>query len=111
MHKCKQCGMARGKRKTSTRCTACRNARSRRRRRRKELGQGTHTKDELLQVYLNQRASCALCGIAIPMFGPESHADHIVPLAHGGSNFICNIQYLCAKCDEDKGDSLPWVLA
>jgi 5-methylcytosine-specific restriction endonuclease McrA len=33
--------------------------------------------------------------------------DHIVPVAHGGTNRLSNLQLMCRPCNQDKADSLP----
>ena len=70
--------------------------------------QGTHCKYELWDLYIHQRASCWYCGVHILYHGPTSHVDHVVPLSAGGLNSICNLAWACAKCDEEKSNSLPW---
>jgi 5-methylcytosine-specific restriction endonuclease McrA len=110
-HKCKKCGKRRSKGQlSSTRCTTCRNARSRGRRQRKERGQGTYTRAEVWIVYMHQRCACAYCGVHIPLHGPQSHIDHLVPLAEGGLNSVCNLVLACASCDEAKGNKNPWLI-
>lgn len=43
---------------------------------------------------------CVACGKA----GIALHADHIVPLTKGGTNYIENIQPLCSPCNASKGN-------
>lgn len=43
---------------------------------------------------------CSRCGSS-----KDLTADHIVPLASGGSSTLSNIQVLCRKCNSSKGKS------
>lgn len=43
---------------------------------------------------------CQACGTA-----PSTDADHIVPVAEGGSEHITNGQGLCAECHQVKSDA------
>ncbi len=62
----------------------------------KKQAEGSHTKDEILTMFFKQNGKCANCGTSIRN---GYHADHIKPLALGGSNWISNIQLLCAPCN------------
>lgn len=74
-------------------------------RRARKLGAaGTHTKKQVQLVYKNQRGKCACC--KLPLNG-KYHADHVIPLARGGSNDIGNIQVLCPPCNLSKKDRDP----
>lgn len=33
--------------------------------------------------------------------------DHVIPKAYNGSNSVWNLQLLCAKCNNEKADTLP----
>ncbi len=50
-----------------------------------------------LRAHALNGQSCALCG------QPATHADHITPLAYGGTNHPENIQPTCATCNLKKG--------
>lgn len=65
---------------------------------------GAHTVDQILDLLEKQRNRCAACRKNIKS---SYHADHIVPLARGGSNDIGNIQLLCVACNLSKGHSDP----
>lgn len=39
------------------------------------------------------------------------HADHLIPLARGGSNSIGNIVPSCAGCNRSKNAKMPWEFA
>jgi CRISPR/Cas system Type II protein with McrA/HNH and RuvC-like nuclease domain len=69
-------------------------ARSRRR-----SAEGTHTSAELLALFNHQRGKCGNCKRSLRH---KYHADHIMPLALGGTNWIKNIQLLCPTCNQEK---------
>ena len=59
-------------------------------------------------LYGLQKGRCADCAAHLLRDGPEKcHADHIVPLARGGSHDIRNLQLLCPPCNLQKGDLDP----
>ena len=58
---------------------------------------GSHTESEWLAVCKRQKYKCAVCGLKTKLT-----RDHIIPVRHGGSNYICNIQALCQSCNSRK---------
>ncbi|MCA8260808.1 HNH endonuclease [Burkholderia multivorans] len=60
---------------------------------------GSYTAAQLRELYRRQRGKCACCRIDLDS---KYHADHIEPLARGGSNDIANIQLLCRTCNLSK---------
>lgn len=60
---------------------------------------GSHTADELRQLYEDQHGRCAYCGISLH---GEYHEDHMRPLSRGGSNDIENIALTCEACNLSK---------
>mgnify|MGYP001036219271 FL=1 len=54
------------------------------------------------QVLKASGGRCALCGIT--KNDSPLDVDHIIPRSRGGSNDICNLQVLCAKCNRTKGN-------
>ena len=55
---------------------------------------------------------CTVCGVPY-----ETHVDHIIPLARGGTDDLKNLQPLCAACNLRKKDVMSnadlvrWVLS
>lgn len=65
---------------------------------RKRSNGGKYTKDEWNALCAKYGNRCACCGC-----DGKLTVDHIVPVVHGGSNSIDNIQPLCALCNSKKG--------
>lgn len=63
------------------------------------LAEGTFTAEELQALWEMQKGKCVICGEFV---GDDYHADHILPLCRGGSNYIENIQILCPPCNLSK---------
>lgn len=76
----------------------------RNRRAQKRQAEGKHTGIEIKLLFSQQRGLCVYC--AKDLTG-DYHADHIVPLSRGGTNWIRNIQLLCPKCNMRKHDKMP----
>lgn len=66
---------------------------------------GTHTRQDLENLFAAQRGRCALC--RTKLMPDNAEVDHIVPLARGGSNGANNLQYLCLPCNRAKGSKDP----
>jgi 5-methylcytosine-specific restriction endonuclease McrA len=79
-----------------------------RRRAREREAEGSFTADELKALFKKQAGKCVYCTVAL---GKGYHADHIVPLMRGGSNWISNIQLLCRSCNSKKWAIDPIVFA
>jgi 5-methylcytosine-specific restriction endonuclease McrA len=82
----------------------------RQRRLRKRNAEGSHTGEEIKQLFAKQRGRCAnpACHRSIK---DGYHVDHIMPLVLGGSNWISNIQLLCPTCNLKKRakDPIKWA--
>ena len=56
-----------------------------------------------LKVLDRDNFRCMFCGRSPATdLGVKLHIDHIVPLAKGGNNDMCNLQILCEKCNKKK---------
>lgn len=104
---CTKCGSARFN--AWNRCMDCRNARARLRQARIKANGGSHTKQEWEQLLVDSPA-CAVCGrywSEIPP-RPDKRYQHVwtkghkVPIYHGGSDDITNIQAECYQCNFKK---------
>ena len=58
-------------------------------------------------LYVKQRGLCPACGGPVQRKGRQSHVDHVVPLAAGGSVRFGNLQLLCSLCNLRKGAHTP----
>jgi 5-methylcytosine-specific restriction endonuclease McrA len=79
-------------------------ARSRNYRARLYAAEGSHTLQEIEALYAAQGGVCIYCKKPL---GTKYHADHIVPLSRGGSNWISNIQLTCGPCNNHKRAADP----
>jgi 5-methylcytosine-specific restriction endonuclease McrA len=66
--------------------------------------EGNHTRQEIAALYEKQGGICVYC--AKPL-GTKYHADHIVALSKGGTNWITNIQLTCGPCNNRKRATDP----
>jgi len=69
-----------------------------------ESAEGNHTAAELKALFEKQKGKCAYCSAKLTK---SYHADHIVALSKGGSNWISNIALACAKCNVSKHAADP----
>jgi 5-methylcytosine-specific restriction endonuclease McrA len=82
-------------------------AQSKAKRRALELNaDGSYTALELKAVLISQHCKCVYCDADLTI---EFHADHIIPLSKGGTNYISNIQCLCPYHNRNKSDKDPVV--
>ena len=80
----------------------------RNRRARQAAAEGSHTGVQIKALLVRQRGRCVYCSASI---GKKYHADHIVPLVDGGSNWISNIQLTCPPCNMRKNRTDPVTFA
>lgn len=68
--------------------------------------EGTHTSDDIAEIYDRQNGVCAepTCGKDLT---DGYHVDHIMPLALGGTNWPSNLQCLCPTCNLRKHAKHP----
>jgi 5-methylcytosine-specific restriction endonuclease McrA len=69
------------------------------RRARIRAADGHHTPKDIAVIKKRQRNRCVACAADLQQ---GYHADHIVPLIRGGTNFPSNIQLLCPTCNQEK---------
>jgi 5-methylcytosine-specific restriction endonuclease McrA len=81
---------------------------NRRRVQKAEAG-GSHTVEQIQDLFKKQKGKCAGCLCSI-MRG--WHNDHVIALSRGGSDDISNIQLLCQPCNQTKynKDPFEWAL-
>ena len=66
---------------------------------------GGYSEEDVRKLWERQNGSCILCGVCLSR--NKAHLDHIIPVSKGGTNYIGNVQYLCAQCNLRKGSLLP----
>ena len=83
-------------------------ARNRNRRSLKRLAAGTHTAEDIAELYKRQRGKCGTC--KHQLFN-KYHVEHITPLVRGGGNGPDNLQLLCPSCNLRKHtkDGYEWA--
>jgi hypothetical protein len=62
--------------------------------------EGKHTGADIQRLYELQEERCAYCGITLH---GEYHADHMMPVSRGGSNWPDNLALTCSDCNLSKG--------
>lgn len=75
-----------------------------RRRALKRNADGTHTRADVQAQYDRQHGECYYCHKRV---GDTYHADHVVPLSRGGSDWPDNIVIACPTCNQRKREKLP----
>lgn len=71
----------------------------RRRAARQRMATGSHTADDVRDLFKKQRGKCVICHSTL---GDTYHVDHIEPLGRGGGNDKRNLQLLCPDCNHQK---------
>lgn len=67
--------------------------------------EGKHTAEQVTSIYAKQNGLCNYCKAHL---NGKYHADHIIPLTRGGTNYASNIQCLCPSCNMSKSNMMPW---
>jgi 5-methylcytosine-specific restriction endonuclease McrA len=70
----------------------------------KKLAGGKHSHKEIINLGNKQNWKCIYCLVNIK---EKYHADHKIPVALNGNNYITNIQLLCPSCNSKKGKKDP----
>ncbi len=65
---------------------------------------GSFTGAELARLFDLQGGRCVYCQASLRK---AKHADHIIPISKGGTNFISNIQLTCQRCNNKKYNKHP----
>lgn len=73
--------------------------RNRQRRARLAGAEGSHTFEEIEQMYEDQGGICAYCLVSL---FDTYHIDHIVPISRGGSDGWENLALTCVDCNQRK---------
>lgn len=63
---------------------------------------GTHTSEEWEELCKKYDYKC--CNCESEVIGGYPTKDHIIPIKHGGSDKISNLQPLCRQCNLSKGN-------
>lgn len=70
------------------------------RRARAKAAPGSHTEQDIIEIFQMQKGRCAYCREKVSL--DQKHVDHIQPLAKGGHNGRSNLQILCESCNVRK---------
>src|SRR5882672_6622256 len=68
---------------------------------------GSFTRQDIERIFKAQRGRCAYYRSCRTKLGDDYHADHILPLAGGGTNNADNIQLTCPACNLSKNAKHP----
>jgi len=80
---------------------------ARNRRAKRNLSEGQHTKEDILDILRMQMGKCAYCRVELAKW----HVDHIMPISLGGHNGRRNLQLTCKPCNLRKSSKDPLVFA
>lgn len=74
------------------------------RRARRNSAVGTHTAQDVLDIFQSQNGKCAWCGCDV---SNKYHVDHVIPLSRGGSDAKENLVISCKTCNLKKYTKIP----
>lgn len=75
---------------------------------RRRSADGFYTGEQISGLLDKQKGKCVYCKTSVV---DKYEIDHIEPVAHGGSNWISNIQILCPQCNRKKSATDPIIFA
>jgi 5-methylcytosine-specific restriction endonuclease McrA len=75
-----------------------------RRRAHKAGAEGSHTREEVLVLFEQQRGLCGHCQTPLHLGKRGFTEDHKIPISRSGSDYIANIWLLCRRCNSSKND-------
>ena len=104
-HTCIECDMIIVTRRL--RCVSCWKRRAALLQMRRYNTVGSHYQSHRLELWHEQRGRCKVCGAMVLPIGSDSHVDHILPRAAGGSSEFANLQLTCPSCNLRKADKVP----
>jgi 5-methylcytosine-specific restriction endonuclease McrA len=55
------------------------------------------------------RGKCVFCEVSVTwdhLADNQATVDHILPRSKGGTECLANLQLLCRKCNQEKGDTI-----
>lgn len=70
----------------------------------KHSASGTHSKEDIAELFDLQDGRCAYCGMPVINY----QIDHIRPLSRNGSNDPSNLAIACKSCNASKKDKMLW---
>mgnify|MGYP006935480359 CR=1 FL=1 len=74
------------------------------RRARKRGAEGSHTKEDIKELYKKQNGKCYWCSCVL---NNKYHVDHIIPLSRGGTDYKDNLVISCQTCNQRKYTKTP----
>lgn len=72
---------------------------------RRRGAEGKCTSPDMRAQYAKQNGLCYWCSVPLP---DNWHADHVIPISRGGTNWPENMVCACPSCNYSKSDRLPY---